>query len=632
MEGDSQSLNITSQPQVTSSQPQLPSPFPPQLEMGATPDMQTLFQMLMTLTTELQQARTEIANLKEQLNVKQQQQLSPAPPINLEDDFPALPVSKYQSAPWHQPQKVLSLAQIVSKNQEKREATAARFFQVPSTTQGFQYLYLPTKARIPLGKLRTTFKKLGVNNGRLLDLHYPDRNIVAVLVHNDYAPELTELLSKKGVKLNTTFDPCAASVLKDPKYATDTLEQRQQIAQQIHNQRIQKALVHIRGPAKFAVARFFAHKSWITKTQLDEVLATDHYFAHSKNPDTEDIFHGGGRPPYYEFPMSGVPLRISLFNATGLPKQSIYPLINIAQNSSLLFITETWLLPPNKYSLPSWRQFHTYGFPVNSYNLHRGQLGLALLVNPEFKLPIHHINHANPLLAKFTLSIIINSKLLIHCLYLPPSLESAEVWEILSLLPLDYPTTNKTIICGDFNSRTGELVGDSRWNTSGRIFHNWMEAHNLILWNQHLAFGQPTSYTYHGTSIIDYFLSNTELDNPGLVIEDEISLNSNHTFMTLSFNLPPSYISHNLSTEIHRPHWNLKKLKKSDFKGRYGSAFKNGTTSLVAQSDDDTEETMLTDKDVASNYIEQYSSALCQAIYDSLDEICGKKNTNVDVF
>lgn len=290
MEEDSQPPTIVSQPQVTSSQPQLPSPFPPQLEMGATPDMQTLFQMLMTLTTELQQARTEVAKLKEQLNVKQQHQPPPVSPINLEDDFPALPVSKYQSAPWHQPQKVLSLAQIVSKNQEKRETTAARFFQAPSTTQGFQYLYLPTKARIPLGKLRTTFKKLGVNNGRLLDLHYPDRNIVAVLVHNDYAPELTELLTKKGVKLNTTFDPCAASVLKDPKYATDTLEQRQQIAQQLHNQRVQKALVHIRGPAKFAVARFFAHKSWITKTQLDEALATDPYFAHSKDPDTEDIF------------------------------------------------------------------------------------------------------------------------------------------------------------------------------------------------------------------------------------------------------------------------------------------------------------------------------------------------------
>ncbi|KAG1368857.1 hypothetical protein G6F61_012819 [Rhizopus arrhizus] len=150
--------------------------------MDATLDMQTLFQMLMTLTTELQQARTEIANLKEQLNVKQQHQPPSVSPITLEDDFPTLPVSEYQSASWHQSQKVLSLAQIVSKNQEKREATAARFFQVPSTTQ---------------------------------------------------------------------------------------------------------ALVHIRGPAKFAVARFFAHKSWITKTQL-EVLATDPYFAHSKNPDTEN--------------------------------------------------------------------------------------------------------------------------------------------------------------------------------------------------------------------------------------------------------------------------------------------------------------------------------------------------------
>ncbi|KAG0922083.1 hypothetical protein G6F30_014138 [Rhizopus arrhizus] len=135
MKEDSQPPAIASQPQVTSSQPQLPSPFPPQLEMGATPDMQTLFQMLMTLTTELQQARTEIANLKEQLNSKQQHQPPPVSSITLEDDFPALPVSKYQSAPWHQPQKVLSLAQIVSKNQEKRETTAARFFQAPSTTQ-----------------------------------------------------------------------------------------------------------------------------------------------------------------------------------------------------------------------------------------------------------------------------------------------------------------------------------------------------------------------------------------------------------------------------------------------------------------------------------------------------------------
>jgi hypothetical protein len=106
---------------------------------------------------------------------------------------------------------------------------------------------------------------------------------------------------------------------------------------------------------------------------------------------------------------------------------------------------------------------------VNSYNQHRGQLGIVLLVNPNFKLPIHHITHNNPLLAKYTLSIIINSKILIHCLYLPPSLESDQISEILSLLPLDYPSTTKTIICGDLNSRIGRLTGDTRWNPSGRM-------------------------------------------------------------------------------------------------------------------------------------------------------------------
>lgn len=293
MDEDSQSSTIDSQLPDTASLPQGPSSQPTltQPETNVTPDMQTLFKMLMTLTSELQLARTEIATLKQQLNDKQQHPSTTVHPTISEEEFPALPTSKFPTAPWHQPQQALSLAQIVSRNQEKRETTAARFFQAPSTTQGFQYLYLPTKARIPLGKLRTMFQKLGINNGRLLDLHYPDRNIVAVLVHNDYAPDLTELLSKKGIKLNTTFDPCAAEVLKDPKYATNTTEQRKQIAQELHNQRAQKALIHIRGSAKFAVARFFAHKSWITQTQLDEVLATDPYFAHNKkDPATEDFF------------------------------------------------------------------------------------------------------------------------------------------------------------------------------------------------------------------------------------------------------------------------------------------------------------------------------------------------------
>lgn len=260
------------------------------------PDIQLLYSMIAKLTSQVEQQQKVIMNLTEELrSVKQ----APAPattvvnaPLADEEEFPALlPDTQFSSAPWHQPQRVLALKHNLIKNQEKREAAASRFFQAPSATQGFQYLYIPTKARIPLGKLRTTFKKLGVNNGRLLDLHYPDRNIVAVLVHNDYATELEELLTKRGIKLQTTFDPCDERVIKDPKYANESPEQRQQLARELHNQRLQKALVHIRGTAKFAVARFFAHKTWITQEQLAEALATDTYFNHSQGPTTGDIFH-----------------------------------------------------------------------------------------------------------------------------------------------------------------------------------------------------------------------------------------------------------------------------------------------------------------------------------------------------
>ncbi|KAG1400540.1 hypothetical protein G6F60_006981 [Rhizopus arrhizus] len=67
-------------------------------------------------------------------------------------------------------------------------------------------------------------------------------------------------------------------------------------------------------------------------------------------------------------------------------------------------------------------------------------------------------------------------------------------------------TTTTTILCGDFNARMGNYTGDALINAFGRRVSNWMTANNLILWNERLAYGQPTSYTFQGTSIIDFFL------------------------------------------------------------------------------------------------------------------------------
>lgn len=49
---------------------------------------------------------------------------------------------------------------------------------------------------------------------RILDIHYPNRNFAALLVHNDYAADFQKLLESKRVHITDNFDP----ILKDPQY------------------------------------------------------------------------------------------------------------------------------------------------------------------------------------------------------------------------------------------------------------------------------------------------------------------------------------------------------------------------------------------------------------------------------
>lgn len=69
-----------------------------------------------------------------------------------------------------------------------------------------------------------------------------------------------------------------------------------------------------------------------------------------------------------------------------MPKQSIYPILQLAQNSDILFLTETWLLSPTRFK-STWKEYHTYGLPLTISTGRQGHLGLALLVNPRCGFP-----------------------------------------------------------------------------------------------------------------------------------------------------------------------------------------------------------------------------------------------------
>ncbi|KAG1050146.1 hypothetical protein G6F43_007565 [Rhizopus delemar] len=202
-------------------------------------DLQTLLETIQRLTQELQQARAEINSLRSQTDKLQQQLLQQT---QTADPFPNLnqqpprrnpeamtQTSNIEPAPWHEPAKVRSLLQ-----------------------------------------------KLDINNNRILDIHYPDRNILALLVHNDYAAELRQQLQRFKVTIKDDFDRCSSQNLRDPKYATLPLEERTNRAFMHHCDRMERALQFIRVPVKFAVARHFFSKGWISQKTLLDIIPTRH--------------------------------------------------------------------------------------------------------------------------------------------------------------------------------------------------------------------------------------------------------------------------------------------------------------------------------------------------------------------
>lgn len=75
-------------------------------------------------------------------------------------------------------------------------------------------------------------------------------------------------------------------------------------------------------------------------------------------------------------------LGVTLWNAQGITTESIdFIMQHINPHTHLFFITETWLLEPRHLNT-LWKQHHNYGQQVQ--NGFRGELGISLLVHPEF--------------------------------------------------------------------------------------------------------------------------------------------------------------------------------------------------------------------------------------------------------
>ncbi|KAG1535134.1 hypothetical protein G6F49_013236 [Rhizopus delemar] len=101
-------------------------------------------------------------------------------------------------------------------------------------------------------------------------------------------------------------------------------------------------------------------------------------------------------------------LTMTLWNANGCNRYTVDQTTNSLLTSSLILITETWLLSPLRL-MTTWQQYHTYGIPLEGQS--RGQMGISLLVNPDCPYPVTHFPSDNP----YVLSCQV-STLLVHCM------------------------------------------------------------------------------------------------------------------------------------------------------------------------------------------------------------------------
>lgn len=304
-------------------------------------------------------------------------------------------------------------------------------------------------------------------------------------------------------------------------------------------------------------------------------------------------------------------VNIGLWNANGLQSSSIDDVLQHCHSLDILFITETWLLPPSR--LPTtWQQHHNYGTPVTGN--FRGSHGITTLISPSCTLNITPLPTAN----KFIMSFRVASTTIIAC-YFPPSLPDEEVLHMLDSIPLRLDT----IICGDFNARMGDRIGDTATNTRGRLLTTWLEDHDMLIWNVDLAYATPTFTTFRNgrtnQSVIDLIISNHRPDSRSMTIHSDLSLGSDHRLIFASCDLPTIVTAPTASPT--RRMWNLSRLQESDCCDLYESLFSTTSQDLRDRLHDIVHHPPDTQPD-----IDQLAEDLNELVYAALSHSVGDRS------
>jgi hypothetical protein len=165
---------------------------------------------------------------------------------------------------------------IPNPRSERKLAAAARPFQPITEPQGFQYIYIPRTRRMDRAEVRRRLRKLGMETFRILDITFPTRDVVGLLVHVQYMAYVLDTLTRAKVVPVTGFDPTDPKHLSDPRHSTLAETDRRTLATQIHRTRSIRALQFMKPPIAVAVGRQFLALGWIAEEDIPTQRYQDH--------------------------------------------------------------------------------------------------------------------------------------------------------------------------------------------------------------------------------------------------------------------------------------------------------------------------------------------------------------------
>ncbi|KAI7888815.1 uncharacterized protein EV154DRAFT_425018, partial [Mucor mucedo] len=145
----------------------------------------------------------------------------------------------------------------------KQRKAAARIFETlaeQTSTDIFRYLYLPNKYRIRIKDFCQKLRTIGLDNGSILDIHYPACGVVAILIHHNYLTELNAVLVKSDIAPITQFNPTAADYVNDPSLTHLTKGEQTTKAIEFHQTRLIRGLKFIRSYLRRSVAQWFVYQ------------------------------------------------------------------------------------------------------------------------------------------------------------------------------------------------------------------------------------------------------------------------------------------------------------------------------------------------------------------------------------